>query len=80
MHRAAQVQADIAIVGLDYTIKSEVDAFAVAERPAAALDASVERVDSPDGCGDGTILDVDSGDVIASTTGMDGFRGAPHHR
>lgn len=60
---------------MDCVIKSGVDAFAVSELPAAALDAAVERVDIPDGCSDGTSLDMDGGDLIANTTGVNEFRG-----
>lgn len=50
------------------------DEFSVFERPAVALDAAIEHENSPEGCGDGTRLNVDGGNLIASTTDVGSFR------
>lgn len=75
MYRTTQVQADIAVVSLNFIFKGSVGVFAVINCPVTVLDAEDEHVNSPDFCGHSDSLDVNSGDVVTIMTGADGIGG-----
>lgn len=69
MHYAAQIRADVAVVGLDCLVESDVDVFAKIERGLYALNALTNPVDLPDGGGDGISLGVVGGYVVVWKAG-----------
>lgn len=75
MHCAAQIRAEILVIGLDCFVQSGVGALVVIDRSVVTLDVLAKPSDRSDDCGDGMSLRVNGGGVVACAVSAHGVEG-----